>query len=99
MLVYVFCKSVRLGYLEKDYLLAAGRAYRGLLGNMIKMNGSGKLTLEGTCGSAGLGGMPYRDGSYEYYISEPIIPNDFKGVGPFILATLEMEKAGGEKIP
>jgi unsaturated rhamnogalacturonyl hydrolase len=99
MLVYVFCKSVRLGYLEKEYLLAAGRAYRGLLENTIKMDGSGKLTLEGTCGSAGLGGVPYRDGSYEYYISEPTIPNDFKGVGPFILATLEMETGGGEKIP
>lgn len=99
MLVYVFCKAVRKGYLEKDYLAAAGRAYRGLLENMIKVDRSGKLTLEGTCGSAGLGGTPYRDGSFEYYASEPTIPNDFKGVGPFILATLEMEAASTEKAP
>jgi unsaturated rhamnogalacturonyl hydrolase len=99
MLVYAFCKAVRQNYLEKEYLSAAGRAYRGLLENKIKVDGSGRLTLEGTCGSAGLGGIPYRDGSFEYYISEPIIPNDFKGVGPFILATLEMEASGGVKLP
>lgn len=99
MLVYVFCKAVQRNHLEREYLSAAGRAYRGLLENMIKVDGSGRLTLEGTCGVAGLGGSPYRDGSYEYYVSEPIIPNDFKGVGPFILATLEMEASGGEKMP
>ena len=32
-----------------------------------------------------------RDGSYEYYLSEPIRDNDAKGVGPFIWASLEME--------
>jgi rhamnogalacturonyl hydrolase YesR len=42
---------------------------------------------------AGLGGAPYRDGSYAYYVGEPIRPNDYKGVGPFILASLEMEGA------
>jgi unsaturated rhamnogalacturonyl hydrolase len=43
---------------------------------------------------AGLGGEPYRDGSFEYYVSEKVTPNDPKGVGPFILAALEMEWAG-----
>jgi unsaturated rhamnogalacturonyl hydrolase len=99
MLVYVFCKAVRTHHLEAEYLLAARRAYRGLLENKIKVDPSGRLTLEGTCGVAGLGGSPYRDGSYDYYVSEPTISNDFKGVGPFILATLEMESSGGEKIP
>ncbi|WP_252891561.1 glycoside hydrolase family 88 protein [Thermoclostridium stercorarium] len=45
-----------------------------------------------TCQVAGLGNNPYRDGSYEYYISEPRVANDFKGVGAFILACSEMEK-------
>ena len=35
-----------------------------------------------------------RDGSYEYYLSEPIRDNDAKGVGPFIWASLEMEMMG-----
>ena len=61
---------------------------------MIKVDARGAITLEGTCSVAGLGGDPYRDGSYEYYVSEPVVANDFKGVGPFILASLEVEKSG-----
>jgi unsaturated rhamnogalacturonyl hydrolase len=52
------------------------------------------LTLEKVCSVAGLGGEPYRDGSFEYYVSEKTVSNDPKGVGPFILASLEMERAG-----
>ena len=35
-----------------------------------------------------------RDGSFNYYLSEPIRDNDAKGVGPFIWASLEMEMLG-----
>lgn len=94
MFVYAFAKGVRNGYLAQDYLLSARRGYHGLLQNLIKIDAQGLLTLEKVCGGAGLGGVPYRDGSFEYYISEEIISNDPKGVGPFILATLEMESAG-----
>jgi rhamnogalacturonyl hydrolase YesR len=99
MLVYVFAKAVRKGLLDFDYLSVAGRAYRGLLENMIKVDSSGILTLEGTCSVAGLGNTPYRDGSYEYYVKEKTAANDFKGVGPFILAALEMEASRIEKTP
>lgn len=91
---YGFAKAVRKGYLPLDYLSAAQRAYAGLLENMIRVDAHGMLTLESICVVCGLGGDPYRDGSFEYYISEPIAPNDFKGVGPFILAALEMEAIG-----
>ncbi len=94
MFVYAFGKGVRNGCLARDYLLSARRGYHGLLQNLIKIDSQGLLTLENVCGGAGLGGEPYRDGSFEYYISEKIIPNDPKGVGPFILAALEMEQAG-----
>ena len=94
MFVYAFAKGVRQGYLAQDYLLSARRGYHGLLQNLIKVDSQGLLTLEGTCGGAGLGGEPYRDGSFEYYVSEKVIPNDPKGVGSFILAALEMESAG-----
>jgi len=94
MFIYAFAKGVRGGYLAQDYLLSAQRGYRGVLQNLIKIDAQGLLTLENVCGGAGLGGEPYRDGSFEYYISERIIPNDPKGVGPFILAALEMERAG-----
>jgi unsaturated rhamnogalacturonyl hydrolase len=94
MFVYAFAKGVRNGYLAQDYLLSARRGYHGVLQNLIKVDAQGFLTLEKVCGGAGLGGDPYRDGSFEYYISEKIIPNDPKGVGPFILAALEMERPG-----
>jgi unsaturated rhamnogalacturonyl hydrolase len=97
MLVYVFAKAVRKGLLDPDFLSAARRAYRGLLENMIKVDASGLLTLEGTCSVAGLGNSPYRDGSYAYYVGEKTSSNDFKGVGPFILAALEMEASRREK--
>jgi unsaturated rhamnogalacturonyl hydrolase len=84
--------SAMLAYLAPEFGSAAQRAYRGLLENMIRMDADGSLTLDGTCSVAGLGGSPYRDGSFEYYVNEPIAVNDFKGVGPFILAALEMDK-------
>jgi unsaturated rhamnogalacturonyl hydrolase len=96
MLAYAFARAVRRGYLPADYFPPAQRAYRGLLENRIKIDAGGLLNLEGTCSVAGLGGRPYRDGSFEYYVSEKTGLNDFKGVGPFILAALEMESAGVE---
>jgi unsaturated rhamnogalacturonyl hydrolase len=63
------------------------------LDNLIRIDGAGLVVLDKICGTAGLGGTPYRDGSYEYYIGEAIVPNDYKGVGPFIMAGLEMERA------
>jgi len=91
MLAYAFAKGVRKGYLEAEYQLAAQRAFRGLLEHKVKVDAHGVLTLEGICSVGGLGGNPYRDGSFEYYVSEPIAANDFKGVGSFILAALEIE--------
>jgi unsaturated rhamnogalacturonyl hydrolase len=93
MLVYGFTKSVRKRWLPEEYSSSAFRAYRGLLENMIRMDATNKLSMQNICGVAGLGGEPYRDGSYEYYVNEPIVVNDLKGVGPFILAALEMEKS------
>jgi len=99
MLVYAFARAVRHGYLPAEYLTLAHRAYRGLLENRIKIDSRGLLNLEGTCGVAGLGGKPYRDGSFEYYVKEKTITNDFKGAGPFILAALEMDLAGASVGP
>lgn len=41
---------------------------------------------------AGLGGNPYRDGSFEYYINESIRDNDPKATGPFIMGCIELNK-------
>ena len=94
MLTYAFAKGVRKGLLPVEFLDAARHAYRGILEHQISMDGHGSVNLANTCGSAGLGGVPYRDGSFDYYVGEKIMSNDFKGIGPFILAAMEMEKAG-----
>jgi len=92
MFTYSLLKAVRKGYICNDYKQVAKNAYEGIAKNLIKYNSNGTISLTKCCSVAGLGGNPYRDGSYEYYISEPIRDNDPKGVGPFILASLEYSK-------
>jgi unsaturated rhamnogalacturonyl hydrolase len=93
MFVYALEKGVRLGYLDAKYQENASRGYQGILKRFVKPDADGKLTLIDTVYGAGLGGNPYRDGSYEYYIHEKTGPNDAKGIGAFLLASSEMELA------
>jgi len=89
MFTYALLKASRKGYINKDYKAVAIKAYNGILENLIKNNEDGTISLTKCCAVAGLGGNPYRDGSYEYYIGETIRDNDPKGVGPFIMASIE----------
>ncbi|WP_083477529.1 glycoside hydrolase family 88/105 protein [Chryseobacterium aquaticum] len=92
MFVYTMIKSVNKGYLPKSYKAAAKKGYNGIIKNLITIDENGVVNLNKCCAVAGLGGKPYRDGSYEYYVNEEIRSNDGKGTGPFILASLEFEK-------
>ena len=94
MFVYALAKGTRLGYIDKKYAAVARKGYTGITKTFVQAMPDGTLALNGTVSVGGLGGNPYRDGSYEYYLSEPIKQNDFKGVGPFIMASVEMEMAG-----
>ena len=94
MFVYALAKGIRMGYLPASMLKAAQKGYAGMLKNFISTDASGQIHLEKTVLVGGLGGSPYRDGSYEYYLSEPLRQDDLKGVGPFIMASVEMEIAG-----
>jgi unsaturated rhamnogalacturonyl hydrolase len=91
MFVYAIAKGVRQGTLPPKYLDAARKAYLGIHGNLIEIDRRGLVNLNRICAVAGLGGHPYRDGSYEYYVGERIATNDYKGIGPFILASIELE--------
>ncbi|RDB02905.1 glycoside hydrolase family 88 protein [Runella aurantiaca] len=93
MFVYALAKGVRMGYLPQTYLPAAQKGYAGILKEFVEEGANGTINLNKTVSVGGLGGTPYRDGSYEYYLSEPIRKNDLKGVGPFIFASVEMEIA------
>ncbi|PXX30431.1 glycoside hydrolase family 105 protein [Arenibacter sp. ARW7G5Y1] len=92
MFTYTFAKGAHKGYLPEKYLGIAEKAYSGILENLISIEDNGVVNLNKVCGVAGLGGDPYRDGSYEYYVNEIIRSNDPKGTGPFILASLELNK-------
>lgn len=103
MFAYVLLKGYRKGYLSEEYLKAGVKAYNGILKQFIKVNADKTIILTRCCAVSGLGPGPgpyvkkpnyKRDGSFEYYMSEPIRDNDAKGVGPFIWASLEMEQQG-----
>jgi unsaturated rhamnogalacturonyl hydrolase len=90
MFVYALSKGVRNGWLErKRYEAVAARGYEGLLRQFVAVDDRGQVTVKGICKVAGLGGKPYRDGSYAYYTSTEVVANDPKGVGAFILASAE----------
>ena len=91
MFVYAMAKGVRKGYVDARYLAVARKGYEGLLNHLVTVDEKGWVNLHQCCAVAGLGGNPYRDGSYEYYVGETVRKNDPKGVGPFILAALEFE--------
>jgi unsaturated rhamnogalacturonyl hydrolase len=90
-LVYAIAKGVRKGYLPAGKISIAKKGYEGILKQFIKVE-NGQTNLHGTVKVSGLGGNPYRDGSFEYYMREPVIVNDPKGLGAFLLAATEMEK-------
>jgi len=93
MFVYSMAKAVNRGYLSREYIPAILKGYEGIVTRLIKTDGSGKISLTRCCSVAGLGYG--RDGSYAYYLREPVVDNDLKGVGPFILAGIELQKLLG----
>ncbi len=98
MLAYTFAKGTRLGYLPQAYMDNAKKAYKGILKEFIETDANGQVNLKGTVAVSGLGGKPYRDGSFDYYMSEPVVVNDPKGMGAFILCAAEMEMNESQSI-
>ena len=90
MFCYALAKGARLGVLPATAKRAAEDSFRALSDRYLTVDGAGRGSLAGICKVAGLGGEPYRDGSYGYYIGEPVVADDFKGLGPFILASTEL---------
>lgn len=92
MFMYGYAKAVNKGYIDEKYRVVAEKAYDGLMKTLIVKNADGTLTLTKCCAVAGLGGHPYRDGSFEYYVNERIRDNDAKATGPFIMGCLQLGK-------
>ncbi|WP_253187410.1 glycoside hydrolase family 105 protein [Mangrovimonas sp. DI 80] len=92
MFTYTLAKGVNKGYLSKSYLTYAQKGFQGVLDTFVSVEADGMVNLNKCCAVAGLGGNPYRDGTFEYYIGEKIRANDPKGTGPFIMAALELNQ-------
>jgi unsaturated rhamnogalacturonyl hydrolase len=95
MFAYALAKGARLGYLDAGYRRLAERAFDGLLTNLVRENPDGTVSLVNVVQVSGLGGNARRDGSardgtFGYYVSEPVVSDDYKGLGPFVLAALEL---------
>lgn len=90
LIAYAILKAVRLGFIAPRYAKMAEKAFDGICDSYLSKNEDGTLKLGGICLVAGLGGKQHRDGSLEYYFSEPVVENEAKGVAPFLLAYTEM---------
>ena len=96
MLAYAMLKGARLGALPKEYAALGQKTFDGIVRTYLSFEGDA-LELGGICLVAGLGPEDNRrrDGSYEYYISEPVVKNDAKGVAPFVLCYTEIKRLTG----
>lgn len=90
MFTYFLAKAVSNNYIDTSYKKFAEKAYKGLLNEFVLVHENGTISMTNQCYVAGLGYG--RDGSYEYYMSEPVWKNDPKGTGPFILAGVAMSE-------
>lgn len=92
MFTYVFAKAAKMSYLSDEYYRIAEKSFNSFIEEFVFLDSDGYYSIKNICGSAGLGGDPDRDGSYEYYINVPRVTNDPKGVAPFILAAIELKQ-------
>lgn len=91
MFTYAFLKGLRRGYIDDSHAEYIMGLYPKFIDRFIKENPDGTISMTDCCAVGGLGGAQMRKGDFDYYLSEPIIDNDCKGVGPFIWASLEWE--------
>jgi unsaturated rhamnogalacturonyl hydrolase len=100
MFVFALAKGIRMGYLSNDYQKAVQFGYNGMIKEFVVVDSDKKVHYTKAVSGAGLGGIPYRDGTYSYYVNEPKRDDDLKAIGPFIQACIEidfMNKKGNHK--
>ena len=93
MFAYALAKGARQGHLPPEHRRRAARAYDTIVERFVHARPNGDLDVTGCCVGTGLGTTPERDGSFEWYASRPAVANDHHGVGAFLLAAVEIERA------
>lgn len=91
MFVFSIAKGIRLKYLPATFTAAVQKGYNGLIKEFVSEDANGLYHYNQAVAGAGLGGTPYRDGTYDYYVNEPRRDDDLKAIGPFIQACIEMQ--------
>ena len=91
MFVFALAKALRNKYIPASFNSALQKAYSGMIKEFVQKDDAGQYHYMQAVAGAGLGGTPYRDGTYEYYVNEPRRDDDLKAIGPFIQACIEME--------
>ncbi|MDR3792293.1 MAG: glycoside hydrolase family 88 protein [Terracidiphilus sp.] len=89
MFVYVLAKGVRMNYLPAADALEARKGWEGIQRQFLSLGQDGAIHLNHIVRGAGLGGNPYRSGTYEYYVGERVVSDEPKGTGAFLLAASE----------
>jgi unsaturated rhamnogalacturonyl hydrolase len=93
MFAYALAKAVRLGYLPQNYFANASRAYEGVVKKFIQVDADGSVTLNGTARGSDLSPNQTRENAYAFYSSVPVVSNDARFTGVFLMASVEMETA------
>jgi unsaturated rhamnogalacturonyl hydrolase len=97
MFVYAMARAINKGYTNPSYTAVVQRGYAGLMKEFVVKDAEGLTHFTKAVAVGGLGGSPNRNGTYAYYMSEPIRTDDLKAIGPFMLAALEMESINAKK--
>ena len=95
MFAYALAKGARQGHLPAHHRRLASGAYEAIVEHFVRASANGQVDVTGCCVGTGLGSTPDRDGSFDYYASRPVATNDHHGVGAFLLASVELERAAG----
>ena len=93
MMAYAMLKGARLGILDERFRALGQKTFRGITDGFLIVR-DGMPELQNICLVAGLGpeNNRRRDGTNEYYISEPVVANDAKGAAPFVLCYTEIRR-------
>jgi unsaturated rhamnogalacturonyl hydrolase len=94
IIAYAILKAVHLGILTQEFAAYGKKAFVGICEKYLYRDDKGKMCLGGTVLVGGLGGKQKRDGTFEYYMSEPVVENEAKGIAPFLLAYIYLKELG-----
>ena len=93
MIAYAMLKGARLKVLDASFADQGCKTFDGIVRTCLSFNGK-DLNLNNICLVGGLGpeNNRRRDGTIAYYLSEPIVQNDAKGVAPLLMCYTEMKR-------